>query len=122
MDDFKMNTERILESWENSPKIQTLPEYLRHIILKNFSESTELMFTDEIEDYLKIKIEQFKPILSAAPFNKQDDMYDQAFWSREDHLSVLRNLATVFWFQEGQIADINELYTGKILYVVAALT
>ena len=108
MGDFEMNTERILESWENSPKILALPEYLQEIISLNFNKSSELIFADEIENYLRIKIEQFKPILSIAPFNKRDDMYDQSYWFRENHLSILRNLAFVFWFQEGRIADLSE--------------
>jgi len=103
-----MNTERILESWENSPKIMAIPEYLQEIISLNFSQSSEIVFADAIEDFLRIKIEQFKPILSTAPFNKVDDAYDQSYWCREDHLSILRNLAFIFWFQDGRVADLKE--------------
>jgi len=103
-----MNTERILELWENSPKILIPPEYLREIISLNFNKSSQIAIGDEIENYLRIKIEQFKPILSTSPFNKVNDIYDHSYWLREDHLSVLRNLAFIFWFQEGRIGNLTE--------------
>jgi diguanylate cyclase (GGDEF)-like protein len=106
--DFEMNTERILESWEDSAQVPILPNYLKEVISLSFNKSTETIFADEVEEYLRMKIEQFKPILATSPFNKVDDLYDQAYWCREDHLSILRNLTFIFWFQEEQIADISQ--------------
>jgi diguanylate cyclase (GGDEF)-like protein len=103
-----MNTDRILESWENSPKIPALPDYLQEIISLNFNKSSKNVLGDKIEKYLRIKIDQFKPILAASPFNKTNSEFDHSYWLKEDHLSILRNLALIFWLQEERIGKIGE--------------
>jgi len=103
-----MNTDRIVQTWSQASKFPGLPEYLREIISINFDKNVNFLEIENLESYLRDKIEQFKPILSAPPFTFSGDVYDISLWTTEEHVRMLRNLAFVFWLCEGEAGDLSE--------------
>jgi len=103
-----MNTDRILETWSNTSKFPGLPDYLQEIIDINFNKNVNFLEIESLEKYLRNKIEQFKPILSTPSFAYAGDIYDISQWTNEEHIRLLRNLAFVFWFGEGEDGELSE--------------
>lgn len=103
-----MNTDRILETWNNTSNFPGLPDYLQEIIAINFNKNVNFPEIESLENYLRNRIEQFKPILSIPPFTFAGDIFDFSQWTNEEHIRLLRNLAFVFWFNEGDEGDLSE--------------
>lgn len=121
-----MNEEQIISTWANSPALLTPPPYLRQALLLNFWPESQSFDRDGFVRYLSGKVEQFFPILDAAP-----DLYGKKYSSLDDllqpeNLGILRNLLLLSWFQEEKITssagDFNLDLWKKEAYISASLS
>lgn len=101
-----MNRDTIINKWENSAAIIELPDHLSELIELSFNRAH--LPSQELLGYLNQKLHYIISILEAPPFliNKKINNPNDALNNVD--IQLLRDILLIIWFQEENIAKIDD--------------
>ena len=95
-----IETKRILEIFEKSPRIPKLPEPLCEIIALSFENKNNQKATLPVYSYIREKNERLLPILKSPLYNLPSKKYTAQELVNSVGFEALRNLLLIFWLQD----------------------
>jgi diguanylate cyclase (GGDEF)-like protein len=101
-----MNRDTIIDKWEKSSTVIELPDYLLELIELSFNQAHPP--SHELLEYLNQKLHYLTSILEAPPFLIENKVNSPSDALKNINIQLLRNILLIIWFQEENIAKIDD--------------
>ncbi len=101
-----MNRDTIINKWEKSAAVIELPDYLGELIELSFNQAHPP--SQELLEYLNQKLHYLTSILEVSPFLIQKKASSPSGVLKDVNIQLLRDILLIVWFQEENIAKIDD--------------